>query len=190
VDPITAFAACKAAYSAIQGAVSVYKDLKATGRDLSGITSEVGSALSGFFKGQQHVEEHYEEQKRERAADRKAGKKRSVTADAIDNVIRMRQVKAFYRDLEHMVRWELGMPDLWNEIEVERARLIEEEAASREQERIERQQAQWRRRAILEAVQDRLLELAVIVVILVYGLLLTWTIWSHRQNALPSWLQS
>jgi hypothetical protein len=190
VDPITAFAACKAAYSTIQGAISVYKELKATGSDLADVTTEVGGALSSFFKGQQGVEEHYEAQKVQAEKDRAAGKKRNVTQDAIDNVIRMRQVKRFYKDLEHMVRWELGMPDLWNEIEVERERLLEEEREQRERERIERQQAQWRRKAILDAIQDKAVAATLVAVILGYASLLTLTIWLHRQNALPSWLRS
>ena len=189
MDPVTAFAACKAAYSAVQGAISVYKELKATGGDLADVTTEVGGALSKFFGGQQQLEEHHEKQKAQRDADRKAGKKRNVTLEAIDNVIRVRQVKRFYRDLEHMVRWELGMPDLWVEIEEERKRLIEEELAQREQERIERQQAEWRRKVILDAVQDRLLGAVAVAVILGYAAALTWTIWSHRQNTLPSWLR-
>jgi hypothetical protein len=89
-----------------------------------------------------------------------------------------------------MVRWELGMPDLWNEIEVERERLLEEEREQRERERIERQQAQWRRKAILDAIQDKAVAATLVAVILGYASLLTLTIWLHRQNALPSWLRS
>lgn len=190
MDPITAFAACKAAYSTIQGAISVYKDLQSTGSDLSSITAEVGGALSKFFSGQQQLEEHYEEQKKAREEDRKKGKKRNVTLEAIDNVIRVRQVKSFYRNLEHTVRWELGMPDLWTEIEKERARLLDEEQAQREQERAERQQAAWRRRIIKDALQDRAVEAGVVLVLVAYAMMLMLALWLHKQNALPSWLQS
>tara|TARA_R110002126_G_scaffold63667_2_gene163065 strand:+ start:1948 stop:2079 length:132 start_codon:yes stop_codon:yes gene_type:complete len=35
----------------------------------------------------------------------------------------LRQTKQFYADLERMVRWEMGMPDLWREIVEEYQRL-------------------------------------------------------------------
>ena len=38
----------------------------------------------------------------------------------------LRQVRQYYKDLEHMVRYELGMPDLWVEIKLERERLVSE----------------------------------------------------------------
>lgn len=90
--------------------------------------------------GQQSLEEEHEKQKAQRKADVLAGKPRNVTQEAIDNVMRVRQIRRYYADLEHMVRWELGMPDLWIEITEERDRLIEERALLKqkqdEQERI------------------------------------------------------
>lgn len=101
---------------------------------------EVGGFLSSFFVGQQSLEEEHEKQKAQRKADVLAGKPRNVTQEAIDNVMRVRQIRRYYADLEHMVRWELGMPDLWTEITEERDRLIEERALLKqkqdEQERI------------------------------------------------------
>ena len=86
------------------------------------------------------MEEEHEKQKAQRKADVLAGKPRNVTQEAIDNVMRVRQIRRYYADLEHMVRWELGMPDLWIEITEERDRLIEERALLKqkqdEQERI------------------------------------------------------
>lgn len=68
-----------------------------------------------------------------------AGKPRNVTQEAIDNVMRVRQIRRYYADLEHMVRWELGMPDLWTEITEERDRLIEERALlKKKQDELER----------------------------------------------------
>ena len=54
------------------------------------------------------------------------GKVKNVTIQAIDNVMHLRQVRQYYKDLEHMVRYELGMPDLWVEIKLERERLVSE----------------------------------------------------------------
>jgi hypothetical protein len=106
------------------------------------MSEEVGGFLSSFFVGQQSLEEEHEKQKAQRKADVLAGKPRNVTQEAIDNVLRVRQIRRYYADLEHMVRWELGMPDLWTEITEERDRLTEERALLKqkqeEQERIAR----------------------------------------------------
>jgi len=95
--------------------------------------------LSSFFVGQQTLEEEHEKQKVQRKADVLAGKPRNVTQEAIDNVMRVRQIRRYYADLEHMVRWELGMPDLWTEITEERDRLTEErELLKKKQDELER----------------------------------------------------
>jgi hypothetical protein len=95
--------------------------------------------LSSFFVGQQTLEEEHEKQKVQRKADVLAGKPRNVTQEAIDNVMRVRQIRRYYADLEHMVRWELGMPDLWTEITEERDRLTEERALlKKKQDELER----------------------------------------------------
>jgi hypothetical protein len=89
--------------------------------------------------GQQTLEEEHEKQKVQRKADVLAGKPRNVTQEAIDNVMRVRQIRRYYADLEHMVRWELGMPDLWTEITEERDRLTEERALlKKKQDELER----------------------------------------------------
>jgi hypothetical protein len=60
---------------------------------------------------------------------------------AIDNVMHVRQIRQYYKDLEHMVRYELGMPDLWVEIQAERDKLIEEaKAITKLQQEAERQE--------------------------------------------------
>jgi len=61
---------------------------------------------------------------------------------AIDNVIHVRQIRQYYKDLEHMVRYELGMPDLWVEIQAERDKLIEEaRVITQLQQQAEKQEA-------------------------------------------------
>jgi hypothetical protein len=125
VEPITlTFAACKLAYEGIKTAVEVYKDVKRTGGEVAGIASEVGGLLSKFFHNQDQIEEAHEKKLEETRELAKQGKVKNVTIQAIDNVMHLRQVRQYYKDLEHMVRYELGMPDLWVEIKEERERLI------------------------------------------------------------------
>jgi len=127
VEAITlTFAACKLAYEGIKTAVEVYKDVKRTGGEVAGIAGEVGGLLSKFFHGQDQIEEAHKQKLEETRELASQGKVKNVTIQAIDNVMHLRQVRQYYKDLEHMVRYELGMPDLWVEIKEERDRLIEE----------------------------------------------------------------
>ena len=127
MEPITlTFAACKLAYEGIKTAVDVYKDVKATGGEVAGIAGEVGGLLSKFFHGQDQIEEAHKQKLEETKELAKQGKVKNVTIQAIDNVMHLRQVRQYYKDLEHMVRYELGMPDLWVEIKEERDRLIKD----------------------------------------------------------------
>ena len=127
MEPITlTFAACKLAYDGIKTAVEVYKDVKRTGGEVAGIAGEVGGLLSKFFHGQDQIEKAHKQKLEETRELASQGKVKNVTIQAIDNVMHLRQVRQYYKDLEHMVRYELGMPDLWVEIKLERERLISE----------------------------------------------------------------
>ena len=127
MEPITlTFAACKLAYEGIKTAVEVYKDVKRTGGEVAGIAGEVGGLLSKFFYGQDQIEEAHKQKLEETRELASQGKVKNVTIQAIDNVMHLRQVRQYYKDLEHMVRYELGMPDLWVEIKLERERLVSE----------------------------------------------------------------
>jgi hypothetical protein len=127
VEPITlTFAACKLAYEGIKTAVEVYKDVKRTGGEVAGIAGEVGGLLSKFFYGQDQIEQAHKQKLEETRELASQGKVKNVTIQAIDNVMHLRQVRQYYKDLEHMVRYELGMPDLWVEIKLERERLVSE----------------------------------------------------------------
>jgi len=144
VDPITAFALCKGAYEGIKGCVAVYQDLKKTGNDLSKITSEVGGALSSFFKGHAELEASHEKAQ----VQREKGIKDDLATQAIDNVMYLRQTKQFYADLERMVRWEMGMPDLWHDIVEEYQRLLDQKAETNARELHKKRVAEWRRRRL------------------------------------------
>ena len=131
---------------------------------MSGITHEVGGMLSSFFQGQQHLEENYNQKKENQKKDAAAGKPRNVTMEAIDNVLMVRQIRQYYRDLEQMVRWELGMPDLWSEIVEERDRLLKELKVAKQAADHRQAQAQLKREYLLSVLRQRLyLVLAIII---------------------------
>ena len=178
MDPITAFALCKGAYEGIKGCISVYQDLKKTGNDLSKITSEVGGALSSFFKGHAELEASHEKAQ----AERKEGIKDDLATQAIDNVMYLRQTKQFYADLERMVRWEMGMPDLWHDIVEEYQRLLDQKSEQAARELHEKRVKAWRRQRLKNRILDRVLETAVVAFVAAYLISLMWLISLHRRG--------
>lgn len=75
---------------------------------------------------------------------------------AIDNVLHLRQIRQYYADLEHMVRYELGMPDLWVEIKEERDRLITEQKEIERLQKIADDQAEAKRRYRMHLFRQKL----------------------------------
>lgn len=182
MDPVTAFALCKTAYSTIKGAIDVYKDLKKTGGDVANITSEIGGALSSFFKGTVAIEEHHEEQKIKREEALKSGKKNELLSQAIDTVILVRQTQQYYKDLEHMVRWELGMPDLWSEIVAEYNKLVAERDVRLAKEKTETARKEWQRQRVIQEVQDQVIVVVAVLIVVLEMWGLMWTIHATRHG--------
>jgi len=188
IDPITAFALCKSAYEGIKGCVAVYQDLKKTGNDLTKITSEVGGALSSFFKGQAELETSHEKAEVQREENRKKGIKDDLATQAIDNVMYLRQTKQFYADLERMVRWEMGQPDLWREIVEEYQKLLDEKSEQAARELHEKRVKAWRRQRLKNRMVDRVLETAAVAFVVAYLICLMWLISLHRRGRLDTYL--
>ena len=175
MEPITlTFAACKLAYEGIKTAVEVYKDVKRTGGEVAGIAGEVGGLLSKFFHGQDQIEEAHKQKLEETRELAKQGKVKNVTIQAIDNVMHLRQVRQYYKDLEHMVRYELGMPDLWVEIKEERERLI---AEAQEVELLHKQateQAELKRQEKIKRIKEKVHIYIASLIAIVYVYISVW----------------
>ena len=188
IDPITAFALCKGAYEGIKGCVAVYQDLKKTGSDLSNITGEVGGALSGFFKGQAELEAGHKKTEVQREENKRKGIKDDLASQAIDNVMYLRQTKQFYADLERMVRWEMGQPDLWREFVDEYQRLLDQKAEDNARELHKKRVAEWRRQRLKNQILDRALETGLVLFVAAYLIILMWMISLHHKGRLATFL--
>lgn len=162
--------------------------MKKTGNDLSQITGEVGGALSKFFKGQAELETSHEKAEVQREENRKKGIKDDLATQAIDNVMYLRQTKQFYADLERMVRWEMGMPDLWREIVEEYQRLLDQKTEEAARELQEKRMKAWQRQRVKNLILDRLLETVVVVFVAGYLILLMWLISLHHRGRLGTYL--
>ena len=168
--------------------MAVYQDLKKTGNDLTKITSEVGGALSNFFKGQAELETSHEKAEVQREDNRKKGIKDDLATQAIDNVMYLRQTKQFYADLERMVRWEMGMPDLWREIVEEYQRLLDQKSEQAARELHEKRVKAWRRQRLKNQMLDRALETVAVAFVVGYLVCLMWLISLHRRGRLDTYL--
>jgi hypothetical protein len=134
--------------------------------------------LSSFFQGQQHLEENYAQKKEEQKKDAASGKPRNVTMEAIDNVLMVRQIRQYYRDLEQMVRWELGMPDLWSEIVEERDRLLKERKIAKQEADRREEQARLKREYLMYVIRQRVY----LVIAIILGICsVCGSIWSIKE---------
>lgn len=124
--------------------------------------------MSKFFHGQEQLETHYEKQKKQAQKDAQAGKPRNVMMEAIDNVMMVRKIRNYYKNLEHMVRWELGMPDLWVDIVAERDRLISERKKAEDAKKLAEEQAQKKRELRIFLIRQNIY----IVVAVILGIMI------------------
>lgn len=156
MDPVTAFAAAQAAVAGVKACVSLYKEAKAVGKDLSGIAYEVTSHLGAFFEAQEHVCKAGVE------IEGKLVKTKSVNAQALDNVMRVRQLRQFEQELKELLIYHTPLAGLWEDFQAERRRIREEIA---EQERLEREKEARARKAKAKQREEED-EVAVLILIL------------------------
>ena len=128
IELMVAFEALKAAHSAIKEGVELYKNFKEDGKDLSGIISEIGGHLGGFFSSQ---EEYVEAIKQEKT---KPLVKKSINQEAMDRILRQEQIQQMETELREMIIYQVGMPGLWSKFTEMR------EIVRKEREKIEREQ--------------------------------------------------
>ena len=100
----------------------------------------------------------------------------------------LRQTKQFYADLERMVRWEMGQPDLWHDIVAEYQRLLDEKSEQAARELHEKRMKAWRRQRVKNLILDRLLETAVVAFVVAYLVFLMWLINQHHRGRLGTYL--
>jgi len=163
MDPITAFAAAQAAVAGVKACVSLYKDAKAVGKDLSGIAHEVTSHLGAFFEAQEHVCKAGVE------IEGKLVKTKSVNAQALDNVMRVRQLQQFEQELKELLIYHTPLPGLWEDFQAERRRIREEIA---EQERLEREkEARARKVKAKQREEDEVAALILILATLIVAII-------------------
>ena len=122
----------------------------------------------------------------QREDNQKKGIKDDLATQAIDNVMYLRQTKQFYADLEKMVRWEMGMPDMWRDIVEEYQRLLDQKSEQAARELYEKRVKAWRRQRLKNQIVDRVLETAAVAFVIGYLICLMWIISLHRRGRLDT----
>ena len=134
------------------------------------------------------MEASHEKAEAQREDNQKKGIKDDLATQAIDNVMYLRQTKQFYADLEKMVRWEMGMPDLWREIVEEYQRLLDQKSEQAARELYEKRVKAWRRQRLKNQMLDRVLETVAVAFVVGYLVCLMWLISLHRRDRLDTFL--
>lgn len=130
LDPVSIFMACKAAHSTISQAVSLYKDLKADGKDLSNIMGDITGALSKFFTHKDSLAVA------EIEAKKNPSKKTTIEEESMNRVMRTRELQQMETDLREMVIYQMDAGGLWKDFSlmreaVRKERLLEENQKKR-----------------------------------------------------------
>ena len=128
IDPITIFAACKAAHAGIKECVELYKDFKQDGKDVGDILNDVGSHLGNFFTHQESFKEA------EKQAKLQPLKNVSINEEAMNRILRQQQIQQMETELRELIIYQVGMPGLWQKFTEMR------EIVRKEREKIEREQ--------------------------------------------------
>ena len=129
MDPITIFAACKAAHAGIKECVELYNDFKQDGKDISGIVTEISQHLGKFFT---HNEEFKVAEKEAQKVP--LPKNVSINEEAMNRVLRQEQMQQMETELREMIIYQVGMPGLWSKFTEMR------EIVRKEREKVEREQ--------------------------------------------------
>ena len=128
MDPITIFAACKAAHAGIRECIDLYQDFKKDGKDVSDIVGDIGKNLGAFFTHQESFKEAEKQSKLQPL------KNVSINQEAMDRILRQQQLEQMETELRELIIYQVGMPGLWQKFTEMR------EIVSKEREKIEREQ--------------------------------------------------
>jgi hypothetical protein len=112
------------AVSAIKQGVALYKEAKGVGKEVVGIYSELSDSLGSFFD---HQEKAIAEVKHK---EKNPPKGKSIKAQALENVIKRKQLEQAEEDLRRVLIYE-SPPELgalWSDFQKEREKLEKDQA--------------------------------------------------------------
>ena len=107
------------AVSAIKQGVAIYKDAKNVGKEVYGIYAELSEGVGNFFDHQENAHKELKEK------EKNPPKGKSIKAQALENVIKKKQLQQAEYDLRQLLTYEAPpeLGALWTDFQEERARL-------------------------------------------------------------------
>jgi hypothetical protein len=128
MDPLT----IGLAFSAAQSAVGYIKQAIALGKDVHSLTGQ----FSKFFESSDAI--HRERAKIKAKAIRLGKTDAELGHEALQIAMHSDALRTYERELKDMILWQLGKPEIWEQMVKERTRLFKEraEAERAEEERI------------------------------------------------------
>ncbi len=153
IEVAAAYATAQAAVAGVKAAVALYKDAKAVGKDVSGILGDISSHLGSFFEAQEEVV------KSSQQTSINPVKQKSLDAQALDNVIRIRQLQQYETELRELLIYHTPMAGVWDDFQLERKKLRDAKA---EEESKQRQLAA-KARKLRQELHDKIVLYGVIV---------------------------
>lgn len=153
MDPITAFATAQAAVAGVKAAINLYKDAKGAAKDVRAIGHEITFHLGSFFEAQEEVA---------RASTQKSLnplKRLSVDAEAMQNVMRIRELQQYEVELREMIIYECPLPGLWDDFQLERKKVRD----ARAEEEAEQRRIEAKNRKLKQEFHDKVVLYGVVI---------------------------
>ena len=129
IEVAAAYATAQAAVAGVKAAVALYKDAKAVGKDVGGIVGDITSHLGAFFEAKEEVV------KASHQTSLNPVKQKSLDAQALDNVIRIRQLQQYEVELRELLIYHTPEAGIWDDFQMERKRLRDAKAEEEAKER-------------------------------------------------------
>jgi hypothetical protein len=111
IELVALYQGCKLAHEGIRNAVEIYQQFKEDGKDVSQIVGEITSHLGKFF---QHKEDLVVAEKEAKDTPKV---NINVNEEAMNRVMRTRQLQQMETELREMIIYQIGLPGLWEEFE-------------------------------------------------------------------------
>ena len=158
---------------------------QASNTDPGDVISQIGQQLGEFFDSMDKIEAAFHEQER-KAHEIHDDKDGSLKRMALNRVLIRSRLEQMHSEIRTQMTWntpqELG--DLWTRFNDMWEQTLEEQTEARQRQLVKDRQARWRRDRIRNAIKDHLLFLGVMLVLILEGMGLLWTIQLHQQSDL------
>jgi len=109
IELMAVYQGCKLAHEGIRNAVEIYQQFKEDGKDVSEIIGEITGHLGKFF----HSKEEYVSVEKQSKEQPKVDI--NVNEEAMNRVMRTRELQRMETELREMIIYQIGLPGLWEE---------------------------------------------------------------------------